>query len=87
MEALWKQEGAKVRVSMRKSQLGLPKAPAPQGITNFRAFLRLNARLVLDGEMNCAMFYLDVETQLVPTLREGDVDMARAAQTYTVSRA
>ena len=34
---------------------------------------RLDAPWVLDGAMNAEMFELHVETQLVPTLREGDV--------------
>ncbi|WP_276617463.1 transposase [Qingshengfaniella alkalisoli] len=34
---------------------------------------RLDAPWVLDGAMNAEMFELYIETQLVPTLREGDV--------------
>ena len=52
---------------------------APFGHWNTQTFIaalrhnRLDAPWVIEGAMNCELFELYVETQLVPTLRPGDV--------------
>lgn len=53
--------------------------PAPFGNWKTLTFLaalrcdRIDAPFVIDGPINGAMFQLYVETQLAPTLREGDI--------------